>query len=152
MGSLNGARPMVAWDLSAKRKKPSTVYYTERGFQQSASMMRFAKTVGLCSDVKELSEMASSVGNSDGVFFIPDFVSIVGFVGCKNSTTKQHLVRAVLEAIVFTSQRSSSSRKRRPLITSIDFESMVESRRTTSFANTSLILSMCRSRDRSLVS
>lgn len=100
-GSKNGAYPMVGWDLSTKRKRTSRVFYTERGFNESATLVRFAKTVGLCSDVKQLSDSAFSVPDSDGVFFIPKFNSMAGFVGYKNSTTKEHLVRAVLESIVF---------------------------------------------------
>lgn len=100
-GSANGASPMVAWDLTTKRKKRSLVYYTERGFSDSATLVRFAKTVGLCSDVRQLSEMAFAVKSCDGVFFIPKFATMAGFVGFKQSTTKEHLVRAVLEAIVF---------------------------------------------------
>lgn len=92
---------MVAWDLSTKRKKPSRVFYTERGFADSATLIRFAKTVGLCNDVKELSSLASAVSSPDGVFFLPHFSTNAGFVGYKNSTTKEHLVRAVLESIVF---------------------------------------------------
>lgn len=92
---------MVAYDLTTKRKRTSRVFYTERGFNESSTVIRFAETVGLCSDVKQLSTMAFSVPNSDGVFFIPKFVSMGGFVGYKNSTTKAHLVRAVLESIVF---------------------------------------------------
>lgn len=89
---------MIAWDLTTKKKRTSRVFYTERGFSDAANLIRFAKTVGLCSDVNELSDMASSVSNADGVFFIPKYMS---FVGYKNSTSREHLVRAVLEAIVF---------------------------------------------------
>lgn len=89
---------MVAWDLSSKKKRISRVFYTERSFNDAAKLIRFAKTVGLCEDVKELSDMASAVSSSDGVFFIPKFMS---FVGYKNSSSREHLVRAVLEAIVF---------------------------------------------------
>lgn len=100
-GSANGAKPLVAWDLTKKRKKKSLVYYTQRGFSDSATLIRFAKTVGLCSEVKKLSDMAFSVKSCDGTFFIPKFSTMAGFVGYKQSTTKEHLVRAVLEAIVF---------------------------------------------------
>lgn len=92
---------MVGWDLSTKRKKTSRVFYTERGFSESSTLIRFAKTVGLCDDVRQLSELAFSVTDSDRTFFIPKFASMAGFVGYKNSTTKEHLVRAVLESIVF---------------------------------------------------
>lgn len=92
---------MVAWDLSTKRRRPSRVFYTERGFKESATVIRFAKTVGLCNDIKELSDIAFSVSSTEGVFFLPKFISTAGFVGYRNSTSKAHLVRAVLESIVF---------------------------------------------------
>jgi putative glycerol kinase 5 len=101
-GSKNGASPMVAYDLTTKRKRTSRVFYTERGFNESSTAIKFAQTVGLCNDVKQLSSMAFSVVNTDGVFFIPKFASLAGFMGFKNSTTtKEHLVRAILESIVF---------------------------------------------------
>lgn len=100
-GSRNGASPFVAWEIQSRENETSTVYYTEREFNESSTLIRFAKTVGLCSHVEELSDMAFSVADSNGVIFIPHFYSIAGFVGFKQSTTKNHLVRAVLESIVF---------------------------------------------------
>jgi putative glycerol kinase 5 len=100
-GSENGASPLVAWDLSSKKKRPSRVFYTERGFTESSTLIKFALTVGLCSNLRDLSNMAFSVSDTGGVFFIPKFSSMAGFVGFKNSSTKEHLVRAILEAIVF---------------------------------------------------
>lgn len=104
-GSRNGAYPMIAWSTRLRGKEcektESTVYYTERQFNDSSTLIRFAKTVGLCSNVEELSDMAFSVTDSDGVIFSPKFDSTAGFIGYKQSTTKCHLVRAVLESIVF---------------------------------------------------
>lgn len=104
-GSRNGAHPMIAWSIRLRGKESektdSTVYYTERQFNDSSTLIRFAKTVGLCTNVEELSDMAFSVTDSDGVTFIPKFYSTAGFIGFKQSTTKCHLVRAVLESIVF---------------------------------------------------
>ncbi|CRL00243.1 CLUMA_CG013516, isoform A [Clunio marinus] len=101
VGSANGAYPLVAWDLTKKKMKPSVIYFTERSFKESNDVIKIATTIGLCSDVKELSEMAFSVKNSNGVFFIPKFNSMTGFYGYKNSSKKEHLVRAILETIVF---------------------------------------------------
>lgn len=92
---------MIAWDITTKRRSPSRVFYTERSFNESANVIKFAKTVGLCNDIRELSDIAFSVSSTDGVYFIPNFNSLFGFIGHKNSTTKKHLVRAVLESIVF---------------------------------------------------
>lgn len=101
-GSRNGAHPMIAWKIhSTKEESESMVFYTERQFNDSSTLIRFAKTVGLCSKVEELSDIAFSVSDSDGVIFIPKFHSTAGFIGYKQSTTKSHLVRAVLESIVF---------------------------------------------------
>lgn len=103
-GSRNGANPMIAWKIQSREKKEkilSTVYYTERAFNESSTLIRFAKTIGLCSREDELSSLALSVHDSDGVIFIPKFYSLAGFIGYKQSTTKSHLVRAILESIIF---------------------------------------------------
>jgi putative glycerol kinase 5 len=101
MGSRNGAHPLIAWNTQTRSKKPSMVFYCEREFGDSSTLIRFAKTIGLCNDVDELSDMAQSVDDSDGIMFIPKFHSMAGFIGYKQSTTRCHFVRAVLEAIVF---------------------------------------------------
>ena len=101
MGSRTGAHPMIAWNTQTRKKQQSMVFYTERQFNDSSTVIRFAKTIGLCTNVEELSDMALSVNDSDGVMFIPKFHSLAGFVGYKQSTTKCHFVRAILESIVF---------------------------------------------------
>lgn len=104
-GSRNGANPMIAWNIQSREKNEkisSTIYYTERrSFNESSTLIRFAKTIGLCSKEEELSSMALSVPDSNGVIFIPNFHSLAGFIGYKQSTTRSHLVRAILESIVF---------------------------------------------------
>lgn len=99
-GSRNGANPMIAWNIQS-RERNEIVYYTERSSNESSTLIRFAKTIGLCSREDELSSLALSVSDSNGVIFIPKFHSMAGFVGFKQSTTRSHLVRAVLESIVF---------------------------------------------------
>jgi putative glycerol kinase 5 len=103
-GSCNGANPMIAWNIQSREKNEkisSTVFYTERSFNESSALIRFAKTIGLCSREDELSSQALSVADSNGVIFIPKFQSMAGFVGYKQSTSRSHLVRAILESIVF---------------------------------------------------
>lgn len=92
---------MVAYDLSTKRKRNWTVFYLEYGFNCSSTIVRFAKTIGMCSNESELADLAVSVDDTDGVYFLPNFRSLAGFVGMKSSTQKCHLVRAALESIVF---------------------------------------------------
>lgn len=101
MGSRTGGSPLIAWNTQTRKKQPSIVYCMDRYFDDSTTLIRFAKTVGLCTNVEELSDMALSVTDSDGILFIPKFYSLAGFVGYKQSTTKNHCVRAILESIVF---------------------------------------------------
>lgn len=101
-GSSNGGKPLVAYDLSTKRKRDWTVYYLQYDFLHSATIMQFAKTVGMCENESELSDMALSVDDPNGAYFLPNFQSLAGFVGLKRSTQKCHLVRAALESIVFS--------------------------------------------------
>jgi putative glycerol kinase 5 len=101
LGSKNGANPFVSWSLRTIKKDARPVFNSERMFSDSSTLINFAKTVGLCDDIKDLSHIAASVANTNGVIFIPNFHSLSGFMGYKQSTTKSHLVRAVLESIVF---------------------------------------------------
>lgn len=98
-GSSFGAHPLIAWSVKNKEKKTSTIFKLEFFHESSSDSIRFMQTVGLCSDVTLLSDIASSIEDSDGVYFIP---SIYGFVGIKHTTRDHHLCRAVLENIVFT--------------------------------------------------
>lgn len=88
------ANPLVAWNIKNK-----TVFKLEFMHQTSAEAIMFIQTVGLCSDVLQMSAIASSVDHSDDVFYIPKFH---GFTGIKQSTTRSHLLRAVLENIIYT--------------------------------------------------
>lgn len=98
-GSNYGALPLVAWSIKNSHQKTSTVFKLEFFHQSSSDAIKFISTVGLCSDVTQLSGIASSIEDSDGVYFIP---SVYGFVGVKQTTRDCHLVRAVLENIIFT--------------------------------------------------
>lgn len=108
-GSSFGAHPLVAWSIKDRQQKSSTVFKLEFFHESSSDAIRFIQTVGLCSDVAQLSSIASSIDDSDGVYFIP---SVYGFVGMKHTTRGQHLIRAVLENIIFTVGRFFFSAKK----------------------------------------
>jgi glycerol kinase len=88
----------VAWSVKTRMIESETTFKFEFFHKHSADSIHFIKTTGLCPEEKNMSHMAFSVEDSDGVFFIPE---VCGFVGIKQATKKQHLVRAVLENIVF---------------------------------------------------
>ncbi|XP_048460441.1 putative glycerol kinase 5 [Rhincodon typus] len=70
---------------------------------------------GLFSDVAETEKMAQEVQSTDGVFFVPSFSGLqaplndpnacASFMGLKPSTTKIHLVRAILESIAYRNKQ-----------------------------------------------
>lgn len=99
-GSSYGANPLIAWSIKNRdQQRPSTIFKLEFFHESSSDAIRFMLTVGLCSDVRQLSSIAYSVENTDGVFFLP---TVFGFSGIKHTTTDQHLVRSVLENIIYT--------------------------------------------------
>jgi putative glycerol kinase 5 len=102
-----GFFPVIAWSLTNKRtKKRETTHFLENVFLSSNMIIQWAKKAELFEDPMQTSEMAYSVADTDGVFFIPENHQMecgtIGFVGVKESTKKEHLVRAILEGIAFT--------------------------------------------------
>lgn len=96
IGSDTTGNPLVAWWFPKRSEKP--MFKLEFFHESSSESIKFMETVGLISDVRDLSDMASRVSSSDGVFFIPE---CFGFTGIKQTTNRLHLIRAVLENIIF---------------------------------------------------
>lgn len=105
--SILGLYPQIAYSI-----RDFGVAYDVEGYSSdTANVVLWGLQIGLYESPAETSEMAAKVENSDGVFFIPgfnglsapinDFNATAGFIGVKTSTTKNHLVRALLESIVF---------------------------------------------------
>lgn len=104
-GSAEGIYPVVAWQLNG-----NTVYMAEGACNDTGSLMQWALQIGLIDDANSSSQLAESV-ESSGVYFIPAFSGLgppitddkaaSGFLGVKPTTTKAHLVRSILESIVF---------------------------------------------------
>lgn len=105
--SILGLYPLVSWDLRGR----GVNYCVEGSSADTATVINWGKSIGLFDDPKETSSMAVSVDSSQNVFFIPafsglsapinDFRAASGFIGVSADTTKNHLVRALLESIVF---------------------------------------------------
>lgn len=75
-------------------------------------MLKYGITsTGLFKDPATSSDIASSVSDSGGVYFVPAFSGLgapindnqaaSGLLGLRPSTTNAHMVRAILESIVF---------------------------------------------------
>lgn len=105
--SILGLYPLVSWNL----RDQSVCYSVEGSSSDTATIINWGKSIGLFNDPSESSEMADSVESSGQVFFIPafsglsapinDFRAGSGFIGISVDSNKNHLVRALLESIVF---------------------------------------------------
>ncbi|CRL06301.1 CLUMA_CG018954, isoform A [Clunio marinus] len=105
--SILGFYPLVSWIL----RDGEANYSVEGSSYDTATIINWGKSIGLFNDPKETSDMAESVEDSQNVFFIPafsgltapvnDFRAAAGFIGISADTTRHHLVRALLESIVF---------------------------------------------------
>lgn len=104
--SVSGLYPVVGWQLGK-----DLVYVAEGANNDTGSIIKWAQNIGLFDKPEETATLANSVSDSDGAFFIPAFSGLgppyndataaSGFVGVKASTSKAHLVRAVLESLAF---------------------------------------------------
>uniref|UniRef100_A0AAR2JM75 Glycerol kinase 5 n=1 Tax=Pygocentrus nattereri TaxID=42514 RepID=A0AAR2JM75_PYGNA len=98
--SVAGLYPLVGWKIGSE-----VVYLAEGNAAGTGTAIKWAQEIELFSDVKETDSMANSVKDSDGVCFVPSFSACAAFMGLKPSTTKSHLVRAILESIAFRNKQ-----------------------------------------------
>ncbi|XP_031710490.1 glycerol kinase 5 isoform X3 [Anarrhichthys ocellatus] len=108
--SRAGLYPVVGWKIGSE-----VVYLAEGNAADTGTAIKWAQELELFSDVQETSDMAYSVSDSDGVCFVPSFSGLqaphndpkacASLMGLKPSTTKSHLVRAILESIAFRNKQ-----------------------------------------------
>ncbi|KAM9845231.1 glycerol kinase 5 [Aulostomus maculatus] len=108
--SVAGLYPVVGWKIGSE-----VVYLAEGNSADTGTAINWAQELELFSDVQETSAMAYSVKDSDGVCFVPSFSGLqaplndpkacASFMGLKPSTTKCHLVRAILESVAFRNKQ-----------------------------------------------
>uniref|UniRef100_A0A8C5DEI6 Glycerol kinase 5 n=1 Tax=Gouania willdenowi TaxID=441366 RepID=A0A8C5DEI6_GOUWI len=108
--SLAGLYPLVGWKIGSE-----VVYLAEGNAADTGTAVKWAQELDLFTDVGETSAMAASVSDSDGVCFVPSFSGLqaplndpkacASLMGLKPSTTKRHLVRAILESLSFRNKQ-----------------------------------------------
>ncbi|KAF3858755.1 hypothetical protein F7725_011956 [Dissostichus mawsoni] len=108
--SSAGLYPLVGWKIGSE-----VVYLAEGNAADTGTAIKWAQELELFSDVQETSDMAYSVSDSDGVCFVPSFNGLqaplndpkacASLMGLKPSTTKSHLVRAILESVAFRNKQ-----------------------------------------------
>ncbi|XP_072388160.1 glycerol kinase 5 isoform X1 [Diabrotica undecimpunctata] len=104
--SLTGMYPLVGYQLGKE-----LVYISEVPCTDAGSVVQWLLHCGFVDNPFITAEMALKVEDTKGVFFIPAFSGLgppindekagTGFIGIKPVTKKEHLVRAVLESIVY---------------------------------------------------
>ncbi|XP_025028835.1 putative glycerol kinase 5 isoform X2 [Python bivittatus] len=104
--SKRGLYPLVGWKIGKE-----ITYLAEGNASDTGNAIKWAQSLDLFDNVGETSQMAYSLINSGGVCFVPSFSGLqipvndpyacTSFMGITPSTTKKHLVRAVLESIAF---------------------------------------------------
>ncbi|EDW70094.2 glycerol kinase 5 [Drosophila virilis] len=108
---ISGMYPLVAWQLTRKNKQRDTIYCIEGAAHDFGTVVTWAQSCGLFETPADTADIAQSVPDTNDVYFMPafsglgppvnDYRAASGFIGMTPSTTKAHLVRALLESIVF---------------------------------------------------
>jgi len=108
--SMEGLVPLVAWRIGE-----DTAFLAEGSVNDTGVMIAWAKTVGLFDNIDEISETVSALPNSNGVYFVPGFHGLkapvqdstasAGFIGLRLNTTKEEMLRALLESIGFSMKK-----------------------------------------------
>ncbi|XP_024124364.1 putative glycerol kinase 5 [Oryzias melastigma] len=108
--SVAGLYPLVGWKIGSE-----VVYLAEGNAADTGTAIRWAQELELFSDVSQTSSMAYSVPDSDGVCFVPSFSGLqaplndpkacASLMGLKPSSTKSHLIRAILESVAFRNKQ-----------------------------------------------
>lgn len=104
--SVAGLYPLIGWKIGDK-----LTYLAEGVASDTGAAIMWAQSVGYFDDVNESASLASSVEDTDGVYFVPAFSGLQApinddkacslMLGMQPTTTRAHLVRATLESIAF---------------------------------------------------
>ncbi|XP_017000952.2 glycerol kinase 5 [Drosophila takahashii] len=104
--AISGMYPLVAWQLKSR-----AIYCIEGASHDFGTVVTWAQSCELFENPSDTADIAQSVPDTNDVFFMPafsglgppvnDYRSASGFIGLSPSTTKAHMVRALLESIVF---------------------------------------------------
>ncbi|XP_012232635.1 putative glycerol kinase 5 [Linepithema humile] len=107
--SVAGLYPVVGWRIGKE-----LTYVAEGSSSDTGILIEWAKSIGVINNVSETADLANSVNDCDGVYFVPafsglqapinDYTAATGFLGVKPTTRKEHIVRSLLESLVFRIQ------------------------------------------------
>jgi glycerol kinase len=111
-----GVLTTLGWQITGQEAQ-----YALEGsiFIAGAAVQWLRDGLGLISKASEMEDLAGSVGDTGGVFFVPAFVGLGApywdpyarglIVGLTRGTTKAHIARAVLEAMAFQTRDATEA-------------------------------------------
>jgi len=104
--SIAGLYPQIGCKI-----KDELSYVCEGSITSMAICIEWAKKIELFNDVSEISSIVKTAGDTDGLYFVPGFGGFrapytdpdacAGFIGVKRTTTKAHMLKAILEGMAF---------------------------------------------------
>lgn len=99
----------VAFSIEGK-----TYYAIEGSIYSACSSLEWLQKIGLFDDVSKTSEIAKSVKDNEGVYFVPAFTGLgapywrddarASLVGVTFQTQKSHIIRAFLESMAYNTR------------------------------------------------
>lgn len=106
-GGHQGIVPRVAWKIG-----DTTDYMVEALCPTTGAVLEWAKDkLKLFDDIKEVDALASSVDDTDGVYFVPALTGLyspytdptarASYIGISGSTRREHFIRATIESVAF---------------------------------------------------
>ncbi|XP_062970882.1 putative glycerol kinase 5 isoform X4 [Cynocephalus volans] len=108
--TVGGFYPLIGWKIGQE-----VVCLAEGNAGDTGTAIKWAQQLDLFTDAAETEKMAKSLEDSEGVYFVPSFSGLqaplndpracASFMGLKPSTSKYHLVRAILESIAFRNKQ-----------------------------------------------
>ncbi|ESP00284.1 hypothetical protein LOTGIDRAFT_225946 [Lottia gigantea] len=104
--SIAGLYPVIGWKIGDEM-----TFVAEGQAADTGSILEWAQSIGVLDDIRQSSDIAQSVPDSGGVYFVPAFSGIQApinddkattcMIGMSPQTTKAHIVRSILEALAF---------------------------------------------------
>ncbi|KAM9316423.1 glycerol kinase 5 [Gastrophryne carolinensis] len=108
--SIAGLYPQIGWKIGGE-----LACLAEGNASDTGTAIKWAQELNLYTDVADTESMAKSVPDSGGIYFVPSFTGLqapvndpyacASFMGLKPSTSKNHLVRAILESVAFRNKQ-----------------------------------------------
>ncbi|KAE8604798.1 hypothetical protein XENTR_v10014833 [Xenopus tropicalis] len=108
--SIAGLYPLIGWKIGKE-----VVCLAEGNASDTGTAIKWAEELNLFTSVADTEAMARSVPDCGGIYFVPSFSGLqapvndpyacASFMGLKPSTSKNHLVRAILESVAYRNKQ-----------------------------------------------